>query len=682
MPPSRNEPCHCGSGKKYKHCCLDTDTSRARSLRLVHGEPSRNDDGISELSVPLDALHALDRSDHWELDAVPVPMLVDGDVPGRTCVRLLVANGFVLDAFVDAAPPSEPGDVAVMLLDWMRTAVARHRAKSGAAIPMPDYLLVRHESVARAMVPLLLPETKVRHSHLLPEIDRAASSLRNRLGMSASEAESDMATEQTLDEAETTPGLSLISFPQVWSAWNIDHDALRTLFAAAAVFHSAAPWTRLENEETLSVTSPDDPAARWTACIMGAGGEEFGLVLYERDNDFARLLREGHPEDMLRGIEGAVITLYFDPRSALPRGMQTEFRQHGWSVAGPDAYPLISCANTPAGGITRAQVALLTNALAAIARLAREKNVLPTENTPRAEPVEWLDVESGLLLGYRGSRSLSAVRLWEEPTVLVAGAATGPAADSNALFLRELDSEEALDAAFAPLIARLDAFAEWIEQSRGERLRARGGTAPDTHMENAQMFVEHLAFGHGVTLAAIHEYHLRIFLYDWVPSRIRRAERESAGILATLRKLFAWMESIGIVCPWAAAILDDRSSLDVRIATVPPGMAEGAGPIWWSDQLSQDLHRRVMLPAPLLSEEDGVDDGGLAGPREIALFEELVARNLAWREAGVAAGVCGPDALRAACVAAQQQWETQKHRLYGKSPASVVRQERRKSQRN
>ena len=30
----RNEPCHCGSGKKYKRCCLDTDASRGRDLRL------------------------------------------------------------------------------------------------------------------------------------------------------------------------------------------------------------------------------------------------------------------------------------------------------------------------------------------------------------------------------------------------------------------------------------------------------------------------------------------------------------------------------------------------------------------------------------------------------------------------------------------------------------------------
>jgi hypothetical protein len=29
--PGRNEPCSCGSGKKYKHCCLGKDEAAARA---------------------------------------------------------------------------------------------------------------------------------------------------------------------------------------------------------------------------------------------------------------------------------------------------------------------------------------------------------------------------------------------------------------------------------------------------------------------------------------------------------------------------------------------------------------------------------------------------------------------------------------------------------------------------
>jgi hypothetical protein len=33
--PARNEPCHCGSGKKYKQCCLAKDETAARESRAT-----------------------------------------------------------------------------------------------------------------------------------------------------------------------------------------------------------------------------------------------------------------------------------------------------------------------------------------------------------------------------------------------------------------------------------------------------------------------------------------------------------------------------------------------------------------------------------------------------------------------------------------------------------------------
>jgi hypothetical protein len=31
--PGRNEPCHCGSGRKYKHCCLEKDDAEGAAAR-------------------------------------------------------------------------------------------------------------------------------------------------------------------------------------------------------------------------------------------------------------------------------------------------------------------------------------------------------------------------------------------------------------------------------------------------------------------------------------------------------------------------------------------------------------------------------------------------------------------------------------------------------------------------
>ncbi len=34
----RNEPCHCGSGRKYKHCCLEKDEAAAREASAQAAE--------------------------------------------------------------------------------------------------------------------------------------------------------------------------------------------------------------------------------------------------------------------------------------------------------------------------------------------------------------------------------------------------------------------------------------------------------------------------------------------------------------------------------------------------------------------------------------------------------------------------------------------------------------------
>ena len=35
--PGRNQPCHCGSGRKYKQCCLEKDDARAAKERAKAG---------------------------------------------------------------------------------------------------------------------------------------------------------------------------------------------------------------------------------------------------------------------------------------------------------------------------------------------------------------------------------------------------------------------------------------------------------------------------------------------------------------------------------------------------------------------------------------------------------------------------------------------------------------------
>ena len=44
--PGRNEPCHCGSGRKYKHCCLEKDEAQAAAARAK---------AASEVAAPSEA---------------------------------------------------------------------------------------------------------------------------------------------------------------------------------------------------------------------------------------------------------------------------------------------------------------------------------------------------------------------------------------------------------------------------------------------------------------------------------------------------------------------------------------------------------------------------------------------------------------------------------------------------
>lgn len=60
----RNEPCHCGSGRKYKRCCLEKDqaNSRLQSALLTSGQRS----------VPLkekDIVHMIDAELNWSTDS-------------------------------------------------------------------------------------------------------------------------------------------------------------------------------------------------------------------------------------------------------------------------------------------------------------------------------------------------------------------------------------------------------------------------------------------------------------------------------------------------------------------------------------------------------------------------------------------------------------------------------------
>jgi hypothetical protein len=75
MKPGRNDPCPCGSGKKYKNCCLaaeraapdsPSDRAWARVRRAIDGLPRELDRFVAEVYAPEDVEEAWDEFTLWE----------------------------------------------------------------------------------------------------------------------------------------------------------------------------------------------------------------------------------------------------------------------------------------------------------------------------------------------------------------------------------------------------------------------------------------------------------------------------------------------------------------------------------------------------------------------------------------------------------------------------------------
>jgi hypothetical protein len=53
--PGRNDPCYCGSGRKYKQCCLEKDEQAARAARAkaeAEAPPAAPSDAPAETAHP------------------------------------------------------------------------------------------------------------------------------------------------------------------------------------------------------------------------------------------------------------------------------------------------------------------------------------------------------------------------------------------------------------------------------------------------------------------------------------------------------------------------------------------------------------------------------------------------------------------------------------------------------
>ena len=481
MTVGRNDPCPCGSGKKYKKCCLSLDQqagaagSQAGEVREVAG-----------------------RASEWQADIVALPATIEGDAASRLAVLLVVANGYVIHSDALNRPSPEAEAMAELLAPAIRAAGARLGH-------LPERVIVRDEEIAAALSGLLTAGTEAASpgrahppkvvADPLPELDEAAYAL--------------------AEDSTGRPGRYLVSCPDTWAGWDLPAETAVRLFRLAAAFYRAEPWTTMTNLDALEAVTPS--AQTWTVGVLGNGGREFGIALYADAGDLWSMAGGGAVHPALWEPQGRVVSVNFDAGGDIPKAMRREVARAGWEVASPKAYPRIFAINTPAGGVRRRDVEDLAALLAAVPRFVAAH----AAEVERGAPVDgWRDGETGVVLSYFSSPdNPESGDVWPEIGELAPGGAEGPGAEpAAAIGGWEEAAQEPVKFREREIVV-VDRFAAHLAEREG-----LAASTVQKHAGNAATFVDYLA-DMGVPVKAVHEYDLRVFLFDWYPRKGGTATR-------------------------------------------------------------------------------------------------------------------------------------------------------------
>jgi len=116
------------------------------------------------------------------------------------------------------------------------------------------------------------------------------------------------------------------------------------LFQAAADFYRARPWRQIPGDCVIRVACERICSGPWYAVVMGQSGIEQGLALYE-DIQLLRTLISGEMTDEESGHRTSAISLTYGEQYDLAPEDVAAAVEHGWAVAGPEAYPCIMRVN-------------------------------------------------------------------------------------------------------------------------------------------------------------------------------------------------------------------------------------------------------------------------------------------------------------------------------------------------
>ncbi len=630
MSVGRNDPCPCGSGKKYKQCHLRADEGAVRPFAHLSLVPSNDSVPARRPLMPPTG----EIGDGWALTIVPAPVTFDDDPQARPVVVLVTAGTFVMHVELLGRAPAELEPLAAEVLRVLDIAIAN----AGKA---PHSVALEYDRLARTLRPTLRQRAiTVRVAARAPAADDALVALLRHLAPGA------------------PPRALMASHVQRWAAWGWPDDVTQRLHAAAAAFYRAAPWTVLANEQPVAVRLSAAKAPAY-GIVMGAAGELYGLALYEEMADIIALFRASEPGDV-PPLRKLVMTLSFDAADDVPTAMRREVRSQGWEVAGLAAWPTLMAYGSPGGGITVADAERLIVALEEIPAFVARHRAALAHSATAGFPISERGVRRGTRVDYRGDVSAWEPPLWTIPRALAPCGATGPSAAPGASLARMSVLE-----AEAHVAALLDRYvAAGAPTSRRETRSQR-----ELRQAAASALLHYQVHVESVTPAGFTELHLRRFLYEVLPLTWP-AEPKDELLSAVINVLSVQAAEARVTYPWARALLADLASCRARWQDCPAPEEQDALNRW-SEQLEIDLELRLLVP--YADAQARVYWQGFSADATGVLYRSLVAAWLGWRDALIVGGVTDGDLLEPLLHTRQLAWfEAPQEALGGRTPAQVL----------
>ena len=262
-------------------------------------------------------------------------------------------------------------------------------------LELPDGLVVGHELIDPHGPPLSIGDT-LRQAMASPLVGPARRPRRIRVSDQHSADALRLAVPDIPVVVAPTPELDALVGQMLGSApedkaplshfeqGRVGPEAVASLFEAAESLFRAAPWQLLQDNPVLRLDIDALEVEGACVSVIGALGESLGLIIFPSHVAMERFLANvdtSAPAQAPMDLGTTTLSLNFERGADLPPGLRREAAEHGWPVAGPDAYPWVQQRDRDGtlAPLNERDVRIVAACAHAVAALCTEHRTLLTE---------------------------------------------------------------------------------------------------------------------------------------------------------------------------------------------------------------------------------------------------------------------------------------------------------------